>query len=575
VRSENATDAEFVVAEVIGEGGMGRVFRGQQTSLRREVAVKVLRGDVLDAGAAAALISEGRVMGALEHPNIVPVHALGRDERGAPALVMKRVDGVAFSELLDDPKHPAWSRIAGGADEPFHAKLEVLMQACNAVHFANSRGVVHRDLKPENVLIGEFGEVYVADWGIATEPANAKGSTHRLVGTPAYMAPEMLTGLEGDVDARTDVYLLGAMLHQLVTGRLLHDAPTVQEALSKAYESAPHSYDDSVPAELAAICARATERDPADRFPNAIAIRNAIADYIRHRGSISITEQANAKLDELRTAIKRLVGEDEMMLRQVAELQTECRFGFSQALREWPGNGAARLGLANCLSVMADHAIARGNADAARALLAEMAAPPEGLVARLESLDTELRSRRDKLARFDSMEREMDLGVSAQHRAALFAFAAAALLIIGAIFVRMKSHTHNETSHRGLVGAAGGLLIVVLATVAIGRKRLLATRANRGVVGTFVIMSSAIFAHRAIEAALDRPTSGVLTLDLLVVAAVTCVGAISVTSRLGWIALVFAVGAAIGTWSPTAGTMLFLPCCVVSLGVMIGVRSAR
>ena len=142
-----------------------------------------------------ALLREAVITGALEHPNIVPVHMLGRDEDGHPVLVMKRIQGQLWSELL------------GKASLDRH--LEILKDICNALHYAHSRGVVHLDLKTQNVLIGEFGEVSLLDWGIARRLSDPAPGV--MLGTPAYMASEMVSGEK--LTPLTDVYLLGSTLH--------------------------------------------------------------------------------------------------------------------------------------------------------------------------------------------------------------------------------------------------------------------------------------------------------------------------------------------------------------------------
>jgi hypothetical protein len=154
---------DITVTGVLGEGGMGRVLSARQRSLGREVAVKTVRDELLDPVTSQALISEGLITGYLEHPNITPVHQLGKDVDGRPLLVMKRITGVVWSDLLADPEHEAWSRLATLPSDRQQAHIEILMQVCNGVSFAHSRGVVHRDIKPDNIMIGEFGEVYLCN----------------------------------------------------------------------------------------------------------------------------------------------------------------------------------------------------------------------------------------------------------------------------------------------------------------------------------------------------------------------------------------------------------------------------
>ncbi len=255
----------------LAAGGMGRVLLAVQPSLSREVAVKtILAGG--SAGAAQALENEARVLGMLDHPGIVPIHGLGRDPSGRPLVIMKRVEGASLRDLLKDPAHPLWSDWDDDSADRLVARIGILMRVCDAVHFANNRGIVHRDIKPANIMVGELGQVYLLDWGIAV----TAGEVGSLAGSPAYMAPEMALG--DAVDARTDVYLLGATLHHLLSGSPRHAGESLDETLLAACRSAPFAYDPSIPEDLAALANRATAADPAHRPQGALALRRALAD---------------------------------------------------------------------------------------------------------------------------------------------------------------------------------------------------------------------------------------------------------------------------------------------------------
>ena len=195
------------------------------------------------------------------------------------------------------------------------------MQLCNAVAYAHSRGVVHRDIKPGNVLLGEYGEVYLADWGIARRIGEAQGP---LAGSPAYMAPEMLGGR---ADERTDVYLLGATLHHVLTGQPRHRGP-MAEALRSVTASAPFDYAPTVPTDLAAVCNRACAPDPAERYPDASELRAAVRAHLRLRATRGLLETAEARARAL-TGLP-----PGAPAAAVDATFTESRFGFEQASRE-------------------------------------------------------------------------------------------------------------------------------------------------------------------------------------------------------------------------------------------------
>ncbi|MCB9596545.1 MAG: serine/threonine protein kinase [Sandaracinaceae bacterium] len=328
-----STDLE--VRGLIGEGGMGRVLLARQHSLQRDVAVKTAKDEASDA-VRLALFAEGAVTGQLEHPAIVPVHALGVDAGGRPAMVMKRIEGVAWRDLAADPSHEAWSDWPGEPDDRLPGHLQILMQICNAVHFAHSRGIVHRDIKLDNVLIGRFGDVYLADWGIA---AKVGAADPRLCGTPGSMAPEMAAG--GVVDERTDVYLLGATMHELLTGSMRHAGPNLQAVVVAAYLSEPVHYGADVPADLAELANRACHKDPAKRPKSARELRDALAKHLEHRAMAALAREAAQRLER----VEALVALPELDLAQRAELDrlaAEASFGFERAFERWPGDPATR-----------------------------------------------------------------------------------------------------------------------------------------------------------------------------------------------------------------------------------------
>jgi serine/threonine protein kinase len=189
-RGPDVTGTRYEILSILGRGGMGIVYLARDTVLDREVALKIVERPSDSA-------NEARILARLEHPGIVPVHDFGELPDGRLFYAMKRVRG----DRLD-----RW--MASGRD--LTARLGVFLRVCEAVAFAHAHGVVHRDLKPENVMVGEFGEVLVLDWGIATEMQVAEGR-RQIAGTTEYMAPEQARG-DADLDHRVDVYALGVML---------------------------------------------------------------------------------------------------------------------------------------------------------------------------------------------------------------------------------------------------------------------------------------------------------------------------------------------------------------------------
>jgi serine/threonine protein kinase len=191
----------YEVRGKLGRGGMGVVYAARDRILGRDVAIKVLDTIEPSADAARRLEDEARILGRLEHPGIVPVHDAGRLADGRAFYVMKLVRGERLDVALDGK--PA-----------LNERLDLFLRICDAVSFAHAQGIVHRDLKPQNVMLGQFGEVLVMDWGVAKIEASS-AIDDAIVGTPGYMAPEQVRHAAA-VDARADVFALGVILDAML-----------------------------------------------------------------------------------------------------------------------------------------------------------------------------------------------------------------------------------------------------------------------------------------------------------------------------------------------------------------------
>ncbi len=475
------------VIGTLGQGGMGVVRLANQLSLDREVAVKTTREETSDA-AAEALLQEAYVTGFLEHPNIIPIYTVGRTKDGAPLIVMKRVEGISWLELIEDDSH---SR----ADE-LERHLQILIQVSNAARFAHSRGILHRDIKAENVMIGHFDEVYLLDWGIAVSLDDDKSLLpHRaqargMSGTPSYMAPEMTTSSAEEIDELTDVYLLGATLHQVLTGRPRHTGETMLQVMFAAHQSKPHDYADDIPAELAAIANRACHRDKAQRFASVEAFRDALQDYLRHRESVALSNSAQQKGVEL----DELLASEEADALDIHDTYGECRFGFYQALRMWPENPQAAEGLQHCLEVMADYSLRQASLDAARACIAELPEPRPALEERAAALARQLDEEGEELARLKRLEKNLDLQTATSTRsllAIIFGVLWTGTSLYAAIRIDGGDITHAEELHNHMVAGFRNLGIVGVGIFAF-RKRLFANEVNRRVVYLLVTMTTVV-----------------------------------------------------------------------------------
>jgi serine/threonine-protein kinase len=463
--------AEVTPTKLLGRGGMGEVHLGVDRVLRREVAVKTARADD-SLRTRHALVQEALLTGYLDHPNVIPVHRLGVDAAGRPLMVMKRVEGTSWRELLRQPDHPAWEALPS---DHLRANLQILGQVCNAVHYAHSRGILHRDIKPDNVMVGAFGEVYLVDWGAGLRLSERAQAPEGLVGTPAYMAPEMLDEPTG-LSERTDVYLLGATLHRVLTGTARHSGDAPFNVIVAAHRSKPVAYGDEVPAELAALCNAATARDPRARPASAEAFRRALEEHLEHQGSVELTRRAREKEAALE---RELAAPSDPDGRRAASLFAAARFGFEQALLEWPGNGAARDGLQGCLQGGIERALERRRPDEAQALLAGLPEPRPALAERAARLARELATQADAPKRLQALERDLDLRVRGRERAlhtgALAALVYGLTLVFAMGFLSGAIRGDNEL----LLGFHLLVGCILMASVLVTRPWLLSTIVNR------------------------------------------------------------------------------------------------
>ncbi|NUN13659.1 MAG: protein kinase [Myxococcales bacterium] len=272
---------------LLAEGGMGRVHLVYDRRLRRDVALKSIRPDA--GSERGRLVREAWITAHLEHPNIVPVYDAGENHSGEVYYTMRLIRGRTLEDVLNQA-------------DSLETRLRFVrhyLAACEAVAYAHKNGIVHRDLKPQNILVGEFGETQVADWGVARPLDTPEGqmwtslvftddakvtSTNRIIGTPTYMAPEQASG--APPKPTVDVFSLGAILYRLVCGQPPYSGATTADVLEKVRHEpivpldvrAPHA-----PRELCAIAMRATSRDAAKRYPSAVELVRDVANYLDGR----------------------------------------------------------------------------------------------------------------------------------------------------------------------------------------------------------------------------------------------------------------------------------------------------
>lgn len=310
----------YEAGPVLGSGGMGEVRLIHDQRIGRHVAAKTLH-DTSSDGDAARFLREARIQGQLEHPAIVPVYDIDAARDGQPFFTMKRVRGLTLSKILDRLGHKDPETEKRYSQRRL---LSALVQVCHAVQFAHERGVVHRDLKPGNIMLGDYGEVYLLDWGVArllreeevhpeiklaiTDDA-AAGITQAgaLVGSLGYMAPEQMRGDQSLVNAPADVFALGVVLYEILTLRKFREGPTlgaILERVSEGERQRPADVRPDVAPELDEICARCTAPKADKRFASAGELAEALESYLegardrdaRRRSARDLTRDARKRL---------------------------------------------------------------------------------------------------------------------------------------------------------------------------------------------------------------------------------------------------------------------------------------
>jgi predicted Ser/Thr protein kinase len=288
----------FTILRVLGEGGMGVVYEAVQNMPRRKVALKVIRPGMISREVLSRFRYETDILGRLEHPGIAHIYAAGETD-GAPWFAMEFVRGVTLDRYV-------------AAEAPDARRLlELFVEICDAVHHAHQRGIVHRDLKPSNVLIAEGGQPKVLDFGVARATDGASATMHttagQIVGTLSYMSPEQMSGSAHLVDRRSDVYALGVMLYELLSGRLPHPVaglplPEVFRVIRDEEPSRLGSIDTRFRGDLETITAKALAKDPERRYATTAELA---ADLTRHLSDEPILARDPSTFYQLRKFARR------------------------------------------------------------------------------------------------------------------------------------------------------------------------------------------------------------------------------------------------------------------------------
>jgi eukaryotic-like serine/threonine-protein kinase len=337
----------YTLSERLGSGGVGDVVAALDREVRRVVALKTLQPHVAnDPVVVSRFVEEARITAQLEHPGIIPVYDLGAEADGQPFYTMRIVKRRSLRDVISRPEQRAqW---------PMVRLVGAFLQVTRALAYAHSRGVVHRDIKPENILLGDFGEVYLADWGLArlgpmtslqihTEGSAPPPTTTDAGGTPGYIAPEVLRGDWEDVDHRADLFALGVVLYEMLAGRGPFDGRTAGAVYLNTVEKEPKrptELNPACPLLLEDLCLALLVKNPNERPQSADAIANQIEEFLEgakeKERRIEEARKLCARADEPVKRFLHLESERERLTAKARELLKPIK-GWEPVERKRPG----------------------------------------------------------------------------------------------------------------------------------------------------------------------------------------------------------------------------------------------
>ena len=300
IRPEKKIDRRLVTGSQFEEGGMSLLLEAVDTNLMRKMIMKVLRDDVhKDEHELRRMVVEAQIMAQLDHPNIVPVYELGLDKKKRLFFTMKKVHGKPLYKLINEKD------LSSRTERDIYSLIPIMLKVCDAVSYAHSKGVLHRDLKPDNIMVGRFGQVYVMDWGIAYIKESGRPSTismafpaiekrkrycmledkySNVAGTPCYMSPEQAKGDLDAIDERSDVFSLGAIIYEILTGSppIMGDSlhQMVINARNCEFQPPNEKVDFPLPLGLVRITMKAMSKDPAVRYQSVKELKRDLERYL-------------------------------------------------------------------------------------------------------------------------------------------------------------------------------------------------------------------------------------------------------------------------------------------------------
>ena len=555
-----SVDDSLSILGNLGEGGMGEVLLVREACPRREVALKIAKDK--QQHYMMAIKHEAMIMGSLEHPNIIPVHrVMDSDEHGL-CMLMKKVDGKSLDEYSDSFGDMEWIR----------SGIQILIQVCYALEYAHNQGIIHRDIKPENIMTGAFGEVYLLDWGTALDTSSLHTAQKAILGTPAYMAPEMLTGNPSLIKPYTDVYLLGATLHEMLTGTKRHSGQNMEEILNSVRNSKAYTYESYVPEQLGQLVNRSCHLITTERIQTIQHFREELELYLEQREGYRIFEEAqkSAVLFQKEGAVDVRLGHF-----------FAARFGFEQALRIVPNYSEGHEALESLLYQMVDWQIERGQLIMAKGMYKSLRNPCKKLQKKMKlALEEQERQERKRLE-IERVAQDHDKSQSKRERLILtISVSAICLGMMAAVIIYDAIFAPTITPSR-LIVTMGSISLVTSCALLFGRKQLLANAVSRRIsislwLGTLgfplVVLSSFVHFPSQNEAVV---ANFIMSIHLIIVAMTFSMvhPAIRTGGMIGFGALLMFFGSLFfPEWTHTA---LLLSGCIAVAGLILDWNKER
>ena len=491
--------------EILGEGGMGIVYLAEQKTPKRHVALKALKrhNPTLE----KLLLQEAMITGSLSHPDIIPIFEISQTEHGLEVM-MQKVDGKTLQEMINGQPQKG---------EDLRFCISVLLRVCQALEYAHTKNVVHRDIKPENIMYGHFGEVYLLDWGISFNLDEAK-YTQLLVGSPAYMAPEMLDGDASRITKQTDIYLLGATLFEICTGQPPHGGANLDEVFESIRQSIPQKFPDDVFKQLEHLYQFACQCTPHDRPESVTEFRMLLEDCLQHWEAAKLAENAQELLQKLKESVESspsTTNDLHIGATDYFEYYIKSRFGFEQALEMWSTCPNANEGRMEVLLVMLEHSLAQKEVSLALSLLQTLQADyPEkvdlsAFENRVKELEADNRRAIRLLDAFDVSRSQEGRKVTV---GGLF------IVLIGLFLYGYYNHLTVGMSTFTLIRFSVALTIATLFPVGIFLKTFLSNAVGRQLLTTFICVLFGINFNRFVGHYNEIDPLTVMSIDQCIIA---------------------------------------------------------